>query len=69
MEISSTVHQPAGAAMNPYFAKTFELFFEQGYKAFTADETATDITPAIAQKVVAGTQRLGTHNFVFMGRE
>jgi FkbM family methyltransferase len=69
MEISSTEHQPAGAAMNPHFAKTFELFFAQGYRAFTADEAATEITPAIVQEVVAGTQRLGTHNFVFYGCE
>ncbi len=67
MEISSTDHQPAGTVMNPHFAKTFELFFAQGYRAFTADEAAMDITPAIVQKVVAGAQRLGTHNFVFYG--
>jgi FkbM family methyltransferase len=65
MEVSSTEHQPAGVAMNPDFAKTFELFFAQGYLAITADEAAIEITPAIIQKVVAGEQRLGTHNFVF----
>lgn len=69
MEISSTEHQPAGAAMNPHFAKTFEMFFAQGYRAFTADAAAIEITPAIVQKVVAGTQTLGMHNFVFMGCE
>ena len=67
MEISSTEHQPAGASMNPHFAKTFELFFAQGYRAFTADEAAIEITPAIVQKVVVGAQRLSTHNFVFYG--
>ena len=55
--------------MSPHIAKTFELFFVQGYGAFTADEAAIEITPAIVQKVVAGAQRLGMHNFVFMGRE
>jgi FkbM family methyltransferase len=65
MEISSTEHQPAGVVMNPNFAKTFELFFAQGYLAITADEAAIEITPAIVQKVVAGEQILGTHNFVF----
>lgn len=69
MEISSTEHQPAGVAMNPNFARTFELFFAQGYRSFTADAAAIEITPAIVQDVVAGVQRLGTHNFVFMGRE
>jgi len=33
MEISLTEHQPAGTVMNPHFAKTFELFFLQGYRA------------------------------------
>jgi FkbM family methyltransferase len=69
MEIASTEHQPAGVATNPYFAKTFGLFFAQGYRAFTADEAAIEITPAIVEKVVVGSQRLGTHNFLFMGRE
>jgi hypothetical protein len=53
--------------MNPHFAKTFELFFAQGYRVFTADEAAIEITPAIVQDVVAGTQMLATHNFIFYG--
>lgn len=65
MEISSTEHQPAGAAMNPDFTKTFELFFAQGHRAFTADDAAIEITPTIVQKVVSGTQKFSTHNFVF----
>lgn len=65
MEISSTEHQPAGTVMNPHFAKTFELFFAQGYRAFTADEAAMEITSATVQQVVAGMQKLDTHNFVF----
>ena len=67
MEISSTEHQPAGTVMNPHFAKTFELFFEKGYRAFTADDAAMEITPAVVRQVVAGTQKMGTHNFVFYG--
>lgn len=68
MEISSTEHQPAGTTMNPSFAKTFELFFAQGYRTFTADEAALEITPEIVQKVVAGSGKLETHNFVFIKR-
>lgn len=67
MEIASTEHQPAGVVMNPHFAETFEMFFNLGYRAFTADEEEIEITPAIVQKVVAGAQSLGTHNFVFYG--
>jgi len=67
MEISSTEHQPTGTVMNPHFAKTFQLFFAQGYRAFTADETAQEINQVTVQQVVAGKQKLGTHNFVFYG--
>jgi FkbM family methyltransferase len=67
MEISSTEHQPAGMTMNPNFAKTFELFFTQRYRAFTADEAGMEITPAIVQQVVTGSRMLETHNFLFVG--
>lgn len=65
MEISTTDHQPAATVMNPHFAKTFELFFAQGYRAFTADEASQEITQMTVQQVVAGKHTLGTHNFVF----
>lgn len=65
MEISSIEHQPVGTVMNPNFAKTFELFFAQGYRAFTADEAEIEITPITVRQVMTGAQKLGTHNFVF----
>jgi len=65
MEISSSEHQPAGVAMNPHFAETFGLFFEHGYQAHTADAAAEEITPTVVREVVAGSRKLGTHNFVF----
>ena len=65
MEVSSTEHQPAGVEVNPHFSKTFALFFEHGYKAFTADETAQEITAQIVQLVMDNKMKLGTHNFVF----
>jgi FkbM family methyltransferase len=65
MEISSTEHQPVGTVMNPNFAKTFELFFEQRYRAFTADEAGQEITSLEVQQVIDGNQKLSTHNFVF----
>lgn len=65
MEVSSNEHQPAGTVMNPHFANTFEVFFKQGYRAFTADEAAIEITQLTVQQIVAGKQKLSTHNFVF----
>jgi hypothetical protein len=68
MEISSSEHQPVGTAMNPHFAETFEVFFRHGYSAYTADDSAIEITDLTVQQVVAGKKKLGTHNFVFMER-
>jgi hypothetical protein len=65
MEISSSEHQPAGIVMNPRFAETFGVFFDHGYRVFTANSAANEITPAIVQEVVAGRRKFGTHNFVF----
>ena len=67
IEISTIQHQPAGTAINPHFAKTFELFFGQGYRAFTANEAAQEINQTTVQQVVSGNQKLDTHNFVFYG--
>jgi hypothetical protein len=53
--------------MNPHLAKNFEFFFAQGYRAFTADEAAQEITQVTVQQVVAGKHKLGTHNFLFYG--
>ncbi|WKT80104.1 FkbM family methyltransferase [Thermosynechococcus sp. PP45] len=65
MEICFAEHQPAGVAMNPHFKETFGIFFECGYRAFTADSTALEITPAMVDEVVVGHRKLETHNFIF----
>jgi len=65
MEISSTEHQPARIAMNPRFAETFGVFFDKGYRVFTANSAAVEITLAIVQEVVAGRRKLDTRNYVF----
>jgi hypothetical protein len=65
MEISTTEHQPAGIIVNPYFAKTYELFFSQGYRFLTSDETVQEINQLYVQQVVAGTQKMVKHYFVY----
>jgi FkbM family methyltransferase len=65
MEISTTEHQPTGTIMNPNFAKTFELFFERGYRAVTADSKELEISQYDVDQVMARTTQLETHNFVF----
>lgn len=65
MEVSTTEHQPAGTSINPNFAKTFDMFFDQGYRAFTADMGSQEIRKVEIDNVLAHAVRLGTHNFIF----
>lgn len=65
MEISTTEHQPEGTVMNPNFAKTFDCFFREGYRAFTADAEACEIKPDQVQQIVTGQLKLTCHNFFF----
>jgi len=65
MEVSTNEHQPLGTSMNPNFEKTFEVFFDSGYRAFTADTDAKILEKSDVDDVVANRKRLTTHNFVF----
>jgi FkbM family methyltransferase len=65
VEVSTTEHQPAGTTMNPNFAKTFDIFFDQGYRAFTADIRSQEIRKVDIDNVLNHEARLSTHNFIF----
>ena len=66
VEISVNEHQPEGTLINPNLVATFEIFFEAGYLAFTADRTSRRILLNEVQQVAAtGCDTLQTHNFVF----
>jgi FkbM family methyltransferase len=64
IEITTTEHQP-NLAMNKYFRKTFELFFENGYEAFTADDARLQISRTDLDLIESGALKLSTHNFIF----
>jgi hypothetical protein len=51
--------------MNKYFRKTFELFFENGYEAFTADDARLQISRTDLDLIESGALKLSTHNFIF----
>jgi hypothetical protein len=51
--------------MNPNFAKTFDIFFDQGYRAFTADMRSQEIRKVDIDNVLNHEARLSTHNFIF----
>lgn len=65
MEIGTTTHQPEGVVVNPHLEATFEVFFEQGYAATTADADQKPIDANMVRSVYEGRDEFGTHNFLF----
>ena len=66
VEIAVSEHQPAGISVNPNLLKTFELFQEYGYSAYTVDAAPRMVRVSEVQEVVAsGRDSLRTHNFLF----
>ncbi len=67
VEISVGEHQPKGISMNPDLLRTFEIFWAQGYEAWTTTRPYRPVTPEEVRQVVAtGTDTLRTHNFLFV---
>jgi FkbM family methyltransferase len=65
VEITATDNQPPGTTINPHFVQTFDMFFQAGYKAYTADVIAREITADMVRDVVARQRRFSAYNFVF----
>ena len=69
MEISINEHQPKGLRMNPNLATTFQVFWDSGYEAWTADKQCRLIAPDEIQNVIlSGEDTILTHNFIFVER-
>ena len=67
VEIATVEHQPAGIALNPHLAATFQLFWDLGYEAWTATRPHRRILPAEIERVVSREQyALPTYNFLFV---
>ena len=65
VEIASTEHMPKHTAMNPNYSKTFELFFNCGYSAVTANSRMDKINQIEVDEVASGAKKSDTHNFMF----
>ena len=67
IEIGATEHQPKGVSVNPRFADTFQLMFDAGYTAVTADKAQNNIVmeDVIATQNGKKTILNTTHNFIF----
>ena len=69
IEISIGEHQPRGITINPDLRSTFDLFWDEGYEAWTADRECREVLPMEIDKIVeSGIDTLGTHNFLFIER-
>jgi len=66
IEISIGEHQRVGVNINPNLVETFNLMFEHGFDAFTADKSLKKVElNEINEIALSGIDSLITHNFVF----
>ena len=67
LEIQISEHQPKGVSINPNLLATFQIFWERGYEAWTADKRLQLVQPdEVESTVESGKDRLLTHNFLFI---
>lgn len=67
VEICTTEHQPQGTGVNPHLLRTFEIFWENAYEAWTADRHFRFVPKREIELISKGeTDTLGTHNFLFV---
>ena len=69
IEIVTKDHQPQGVEINPNFASTFQLFFQNGYRAFNVDQVLRPITMEDVNLVSRGKLEFEHHNFLFRESE
>ena len=69
IEIAADIHQPKGTLVNPHLYSTFQVFWDHGYSAWSADRSLGLVTPSDVQAASCGnTSALPTHNFLFLKR-
>jgi FkbM family methyltransferase len=65
VEIVSKDHQPSGVEINPYFMRTFQIFFQNGYQAYSVDKGMSPLMREDIDLISRGILELGTHSFLF----
>lgn len=67
MEVTITEHLPKGVSINPNLLSTFQVFWDGGYEAWTADDQCRLIEPDEVKNVIqSGKDTILTHNFLFI---
>lgn len=65
VEIVTKENQPHGVEINPNFTSTFQLFFQNGYDAFSADQGMRPITMEEVCLLAKGQLKADSYNFLF----
>ncbi len=67
VEISISEHQPEGIGVNSNLLSTFQVFWNRGYEAWTADKDCRSVLSGEIEEIVkSGVDTLHTHNFLFV---
>lgn len=67
VEICIGEHQPNGTTVNRNLLETFQMFWESGYEAFTADEERRPVRQEELSAIASGgPDTMKTHNFLFI---
>lgn len=67
VEVSISEHQPKGIIINPNLQSTFQIFWQGGYEAWTADNQCRIVNPSEVDEIVrTGKDTIYTHNFLFI---
>ncbi len=66
VEITISEHLPKGQKVNPSLLETFGIFWNRGYKSYTADKEKRPVLKEELMAIVeSGIDTTGTHNFLF----
>jgi len=69
VEITTTTHQPPGIEINPDLEDTFDIFWENGYEAWTVEEKCRRISrDEITEIRKTGQSTFSSYNFLFMDK-
>jgi len=67
VEISVSEHQPKGVKLNPNLLSTFQVFWNHGYTARTANSENRVVSSSEIEEIVkTGVDTLHTHNLIFI---
>ena len=66
VEICLDEHQPISNSLNPNFIKTFEIFFDAGYKCYSADKNREELNYDKILSIANGVSPQKNHNYLFI---